>query len=96
MAEIKFEKDFEGGGEIAKPVGRLQIGDYVVRILFCPDGVMRMIIPANAKTDGSIIWSPTRNDGPALFGFGATPVASELVGVYGSGGTIDGLHKRIP
>ena len=24
-----------------KPVGRLQIGDYTVRLLFCPDGVKR-------------------------------------------------------
>ena len=58
---------------IGKPVGRLQIGDYIVRLLFCPDGVMRMIIPADAKTDGSIIWSPARNDGVTLYGFGATP-----------------------
>jgi hypothetical protein len=72
MAEIKFEKDFEGG-EIATPVGRLQIGDYIVRLVLCPDGVMRMIIPANAKTDGSIIWSPARIDGTALYGFYATP-----------------------
>jgi hypothetical protein len=72
MAEIKFEKDFEGG-EIAKPVGRLQIGDYTVRLVLCPDGVMRMIIPANAKTDGSIIWSPARNDGVTLYGFYAIP-----------------------
>jgi len=61
-----------------RPVGRLQIGDYIVRILLSPDGVMRMIIPADAKTDGSIIWSPARNDGVTLYGFGAT---SPLSGV---------------
>ena len=96
MAEIKFDRDYVGGPELARSLGRLQVGDYVVRLYLYPDGVIRMLIPADAKTDGSIIWSPARNDGPALFGFGATPVASELVGVYGSGGTIDGLHKRIP
>lgn len=44
------------------------IGDYTVRILISPDGVMRMVIPNNARH-----------------------VASELVGVYGSGGRIDGF-----
>lgn len=66
-------KDNISGKPVGKPVGRLQIGDYIVRLLFCPDGVMRMIIPADAKTDGSIIWSPARNDGVTLYGFGATP-----------------------
>lgn len=62
-------KDNISGKPVGKPVGRLQIGDYIVRLLFCPDGVMRMIIPADAKTDGSIIWSPARNDGVTLYGF---------------------------
>ena len=73
MAEIKFDRDYVGGPELAKNLGRLQVGDYVVRLLFCPDGVMRMIIPVDAKTDGSIIWSPARNDGTSLYGFGADP-----------------------
>lgn len=71
MAEIKFDRDFVGGPELARSLGRLQVGDYVVRLYLYPDGVIRMIIPANAKTDGSIIWSPARNDGVALYGFGA-------------------------
>lgn len=58
---------------IGKPVGRLQIGDHTVRLLLCWDGVMRMSIPADAKTDGSIIWGPARIDAVALYGFYATP-----------------------
>jgi hypothetical protein len=77
VAEIKFDRDYVGGRELARSLGRLQVGDYVVRLYLYPDGVIRMIIPANAKTDGSIIWSPARNDGVALYGFGATPEAAK-------------------
>ena len=77
MAEIKFDRDFVGGPELARSLGRLQVGDYVVRLYLYPDGVIRMLIPVDAKTDGSIIWSPARNDGVTLYGFGATPEAAE-------------------
>ena len=77
MAEIKFDRDYVGGPELARSLGRLQVGDYVVRLYLYPDGVIRMLIPADAKTDGSIIWSPARNDGVTLYGFGATPEAAK-------------------
>jgi len=73
VAEIQFGRDYVGGPELARSLGRLQVGDYVVRLYLYPDGVIRMLIPADAKTDGSIIWSPVRNDGTALYGFGADP-----------------------
>jgi hypothetical protein len=53
---INFDANFDGT-IAAHHVGRIQIGANIARILFCPDGVLRIAVDVHAKTDGSIIWT---------------------------------------
>ena len=56
MVDSLFEKDFATGEEIAINFGRLVIGDgHIVRLMFCPDGKMRIAIDQGALDDKSVL-----------------------------------------
>lgn len=67
--EIEFDSCFETNKPIPIQLGRLYLGQHVVRLAFTVDGKMKMLVPKSAIDDGSIIVSDDYKDGE-LAGFG--------------------------
>ena len=53
--EIAFETDFEHDAVLAIHIGRLTIGDHVMRLYFTPEGKVKDCIPNAAIADGSLV-----------------------------------------
>jgi hypothetical protein len=68
MAGINFPRSYEGGELIAIPLGRLQIGPHVVRLVFSPSGQAKLLVPRAAIDDGSVAVLSAPEE---PFGFGA-------------------------
>lgn len=50
-----FPRDFETGGALPVPIGRLDVGGYVIRIIFGPYG-LALAIPEQLKDHPNIFW----------------------------------------
>jgi hypothetical protein len=75
--EIEFESDWETGALISRPIGRLNLGGHVARIMLCSDGLIRIALPDRAKEDGTVIWFDQSASETALWGFGRAPETVE-------------------
>ena len=67
--EVAFETDFEHDAVLAIHIGRLHIGDHIMRLYFTPEGKVHACIPQAAVTDGSLVLLDPIT-GPLGFGHG--------------------------
>lgn len=52
---VEFPADFELERVLPIQLGRLYLGNHVVRIILAVDGKMKLVAPASAIADGSIV-----------------------------------------
>lgn len=55
--EVEFDSSFEDHKPIPIQLGRIYLGQHVVRLAFMPDGKVKMLLPKAAIADGSVILS---------------------------------------
>lgn len=70
--EIEFDSNFESGKPIPIQLGRLYLGDHVVRLAFTPEGKVVMLLPKAAIKQGHVIVTDDYKDAE-LVGFGFPP-----------------------
>lgn len=70
--EVEFDSSFEDNKPIAIQLGRLYLGQHVIRLAFTADGKAKMLVPKAAIDDGSIMVSDDYKN-TELVGFGYPP-----------------------
>lgn len=73
--EIDFDSSFEDGKPIPVQLGRLYLGQHVVRLAFTPDGRVVMMLPKAAIDSGHVIVVDVDYKNAELIGFGYPPSA---------------------
>lgn len=58
---VEFGSSFENDSVVPIPLGRLMLGDTIGRLIFCPDGKMKMIINETAVKSGHLLIFPEMN-----------------------------------
>ena len=71
--EIEFDSSFDDNRPLAIQLGRLYLGTHIVRLAFCPDGKVKMLLPKAAIDEGLVIVTNAYKDAE-LTGFGYPPV----------------------
>lgn len=69
---VEFEASFEDQKILPIQLGRLYLGQHVVRLAFTPEGKTVMLLPKSAIDDGHVIVSDDYKD-VQLTGFGYPP-----------------------
>lgn len=69
--EIQFPASFTSDELLPIPIGRLQLGPYVARLVFCPDGNVRLAVDKAAIDNGYI--KTFEVEDVSLTGFGLIP-----------------------
>lgn len=68
---IKFPGDFESDAAAPIHLGRLYVGEHLVRVFFSPRGQMHLALPQAAIDDGSVIVTPPIDT--TIITFGVSP-----------------------
>lgn len=70
--EIEFDSSFGDNEPIPIQIGRLYLGNHVVRLAFTVDGKVKMLLPKAAIDEGYVIVTHAFRDAK-LVGFGYPP-----------------------
>ena len=74
--EIDFPVDFESRERCPIPIGRIYIGPFAVRIIFCHDGNTRIVIDQEAIRQGFVHVGCVPEPSPQV-GFGIAQLKRE-------------------
>lgn len=66
---VDFPAIFDSDEPLPLQLGRLVLGSHIVRLVFTPDGQMKMAISQKAIDDGSVIVHSGTTETPIYYGF---------------------------